>query len=136
MNERLLCGVVRDRPHIDDSVSQWDGDPRGHWEGNTLVVESTNFKAVRSIRGASALIRSRQTERQRIVERFTFADPNTLKYSLHIDAPDTYVAPWTVAFPLTRDSDYTQFEYACHEGNYSVPNALRGARVQEQQEQR
>ncbi|MEE2638033.1 MAG: hypothetical protein VYE68_12465 [Acidobacteriota bacterium] len=110
----------------------WDGDPRGRWEDNTLVVESTGFRPVGSIRGPSALIRSRQTERQRVVERFTFVDPETLHYSLTIDDPDAYTAPWTVAFPMTRDDDYVQFEYACHEGNYSVPNALRGARALEQ----
>ena len=130
-NARII--PIDDTPHLDQRIHQWEGDPRGHWEGTTLVVESTNFKAVGSIRGASASIRSRQTERQRIVERFTFADPDTVKYSLHIDDPQTYVAPWTVAFPLKRDREYRQFEYACHEGNYSVPNALRGARAQERE---
>ena len=121
------------RQHLEQRVHQWDGDPRGHWEGNTLVVESTNFAEVRSMRGAAALIRSRQTESLRVVERFTFVDANTLKYSVTIDDPDTYVAPWTVAFPMQRDDEYRQFEYACHEGNYSVPNALSGARAQERQ---
>ena len=121
------------RPHLEQRVRQWDGDPRGRLEGNTLVVESTNFADVRSMRGAAALIRSRQTEAQRVVERFTFVDANTLKYSVTVDDPDTYTAPWTVAFPMTRDDDYRQFEYACHEGNYSVPNALSGARAQERQ---
>ncbi len=128
-NARII--PIDGRPHLDQRVRQWDGDPRGHWEGNTLVVESSNFTAVRSMRGASALMRSRQTEQQRLVERFTFVDPNTLKYALSVDDPDTYTAPWTVAFPLRRDNDYRQFEYACHEGNYSVPNALSGARAQE-----
>ena len=119
------------RQHLEQSVHQWDGDPRGHWDGNTLVVESTNFAEVRSMRGAAALIRSRQTEAQRVVERFTFVDANTLKCLVTIDDPETYVAPWTVAFPMRRDDEYQQFEYACHEGNYSVPNALNGARAQE-----
>ena len=130
-NARII--PIDDRPHLDERIRQWDGDPRGHWEGNTLVVESTNFKTVRSMRGASALIRSRQTEQQRLVERFTFVDPSSLKYSLRVDDPDTYAAPWTVAFQLRRDDGYHQFEYACHEGNYSVPNALSGARAQERQ---
>ena len=118
-------------PHLPASIRQWDGDPRGRWEGNTLVVESTNFKPVRSMRGALASIRSRQSEKQRIVERFTIVDANTLKYSISIEDHETYTAPWRVAFPLRRDHEYRQFEYACHEGNYSVPNALNGARVEE-----
>ncbi len=112
-------------------ISQWDGNPRGRWEANTLIIESTGFRMVDSMRGASALLRSRQTEHQRVVERFTFVDQDTLQYSLTQDYPDTYTQPWTVAFPMQRDDDYVQFEYACHEGNYSVPNALRGARAQE-----
>ena len=128
-NARII--PIDSGPHLDTRVPQWDGDPRGHWDGNTLVVEVTGFRTVRSMRGASALLRSRQSERQRVVERFTFIDQNTLKYAVTVDDPDTYTGPWTVAFPMQRDDDYRQFEYACHEGNYSVPNALRGARVQE-----
>ena len=116
---------------LDDSIRLWDGDPRGRWKGNTLVVESTNFRAVQSMRGAWPTIRSRQSERQRIVERLTIVDPNTLQYSITVDDPETYVGPWTAAFPMRRDDDYVQYEYACHEGNYSVPNSLRGTRVQE-----
>ena len=117
--------------HLNQDIRQWDGDPRGHWEGNTLVVESTNFAVVRSMRGAAALLRSRQTKSQRVVERFTFVDLSTLKYSGTVDDEETYLAPWTVAFPMSRDDEYRQFEYACHEGNYSVPNALGGARAEE-----
>ena len=129
MIHRARVIPIDGRAHIDDTVRQWEGDPRGRWEGNTLIVESTNFREVQSMRGASASIRSRQTEKQRLVERFTVVGPDTLEYSLHVDDPDTYTAPWTAAFPLKRVSDYDQFEYACHEGNYSVPNALSGARA-------
>ena len=87
------------------------------------------------MRGASAVVRSRQTERQRLVERFTIVGPDTLEYSLHVDDPETYTAPWTASFPLKRDSDYDMFEYACHEGNYSVPNSLSGARCKEASDQ-
>jgi len=128
-NARII--PVDGRQHLEQDIRQWDGDPRGHWEGNTLVVESTNFRVVSSMRGAAALIRSRQTESQRIVERFTFVDVNTLKYSVTVDDEETYASPWTVAFPMSRDDEYRQFEYACHEGNYSVPNALGGARAKE-----
>jgi len=132
-NARII--PIGDRPHLDQKLRQWDGDPRGHWEGNTLVIESTNFGAVTSMRGATPGIRSRQTEEQRLVERFTIVDRDTLKYSIHVDDPATYTAPWTAAFPHVRDDDYRQYEYACHEGNYSVPNALGGARFQETSEQ-
>ena len=112
-----------DAPHADEKVRQW--------EGNTLVVESTNFRAVKNIRGPSAGIRSRQSEAQRMVERFTVTGPDTMRYSVTLDDTETYTAPWTAAFPFNRDDSYQQFEYACHEGNYSVPNALGGARMEE-----
>jgi len=66
-----------------------------------------------------------------MVERLTFAGPDTLRYELTVDDPKTYVEPWTVAFPFKRDNEYQQFEYACHEGNYAVPNSLGGERAQE-----
>ena len=131
MVHRARIIPVDGRPHIDDTVRLWEGDPRGRWEGNTLIVESTNFRDVQSMRGATPGIRSRQTEQQRLVEHFSIVDRDTLRYSIHVDDPDTYSAPWTAAFPWRRDSGYDQFEYACHEGNYSVPNALSGARFQE-----
>ncbi len=118
-------------PHLDETIRQWEGDPRGHWDGNTLIVESTNFRAVRNMRGPSAGTRSRQSDAQRIVERFTVVGPDTLRYTVRMEDAKTYTAPWSAAFPFNRDDGYTQFEYACHEGNYSVPNALGGARVEE-----
>ena len=118
-------------PHVDSDIGLWEGDPRGHWDGNTLVVESTNFKPVDNMRAPKG--RARQTENRRIVERFTPIGPDTLKYSLTVDDADTYPEPWTVAFPWRRDSEYTQYEYACHEGNYAVPNSLSGARTEEQE---
>lgn len=129
-NVRII--PVGDTPHADRRIRQWEGDPRGRWEGNTLVVESTNFKAVKNMRGPTAGTRSRQTEKQRIVERITVDGPDSLRYSITVDDPDTYAEQWTAAFPFNRDDDYLQFEYACHEGNYSVPNALGGARKAEQ----
>ena len=119
--------------HADPAIRQWEGDPRGRWEGNTLVIESTNFRAVKNMRGATAGTRSRQTEGQRIVERITIDGPDLLRYAVRVEDPDTYTAPWTAAFPIKRDDGYVQFEYACHEGNYSVPNALGGARKEERE---
>ena len=120
-------------PHVDGDIRQWEGDPRGRWEGNTLVIESTNFKAVHNMRGPTAGTRSRQSEAQRVVERLTVVGPNSLRYTIRMEDPETYSGPWTAAFPYDRDDEYIQFEYACHEGNYSVPNALGGARLEERQ---
>ena len=120
-----------DTPHAHEKIRLWNGDRRGHWEGNTLVVESTNFRAVPHIRGTSPSSPSRQSEAQRTIERFTLLSPDVLLYSATMDDADTFTAPWTVAFPFDRESDYLQFEFACHEGNYAVPGALSGARALE-----
>jgi hypothetical protein len=126
-NARII--PINGSPHVGDAIRQWEGDPRGRWEGNTLVVESTNFKVVPNLRSPNG--RAMQTEKRRMIERFTPLEQDTLKYSVTVDDPDTYVAPWTVAFLYRRDDKYQQFEYACHEGNYAVPNSLSGARAQE-----
>ena len=117
------------RAHLNANVDQWEGDPRGHWDGNTLVIESTNFKAVNNLRAPNG--RARQSPKRRMVERLTIVDANTLNYSVTVDDPETYTAPWTIAFPYRRDDNYRQFDYECHEANYSVPNSLKGARTQE-----
>jgi hypothetical protein len=126
-NARII--PIDTRPHVDSNIRYWEGDPRGRWEGNTLVVESTNFKAVSNLRSASG--RAMQSEKRRLVERFAIVDANTLKYSVTVDDPATFTSPWTVSFPYTRDDSYQQFEYACHEANYSVPNSLSGARAEQ-----
>jgi hypothetical protein len=113
------------RPHLSPLLQSWMGDSRGHWEGNALVVETTNFRPgtpVGNTAASDALV---------IVERFELADANTLNYRLTVNDPNTWIRPWTIAFPLNRDSKYTLFEYACHEGNYYMYNALAGARSEE-----
>ena len=133
-NARII--PIDGSPHANSKVRLWEGDPRGRWKGNTLIIESTNFRALKNIRGATAGRRSRQTEQQRITERITVVGPDRLHYSITMDDPETYTEQWSAAFPFKRDSDYLQFEYACHEGNYSVPNALGalgGARLEERQ---
>jgi hypothetical protein len=116
------------RAHLPSSVRSWHGDSRGRWEGNTLVVETTNFSAAGNMRNVGV-----QTESLRVVERFTPTDANTLVYRVTIEDPKMYAAPWTIEFPFKRDNDYQMFEYACHEGNYAVPNILRGARYEERE---
>ena len=109
-NARIV--PVDGAPRLDDGIRQWEGAPRGRWEGNTLVIESTNFRAVRNMRGPTAGTRSRQSEAQRVVERLTVAGPDLLFYSVTMDDPETYTGPWTAAFPYDRDDDYVQFEQA------------------------
>ena len=133
-NVRII--PIGQTPHLNSRIHQWEGDPRGHWEGNTLVIESTNFSLVENMRGPAAGMRSRQTEEQKVVERITVDGPDALRYSITLEDLGTYTAPWAAAFPFRRDSDYLQFEYACHEGNYSVPNALGGARLDERADAR
>ena len=118
-------------PPVDEAIGLWNGDPRARWDGDTLVVESRNFRAVANQRGPGS--RAPQTEARRVVERFTLLDADTLRYELRVDDPETYAAPWTVAFNYKRDDAYVQYEYACHEGNYAVPNSLSGERAQERQ---
>jgi hypothetical protein len=115
-------------PHPPAAVRSWHGDPRGHWEGNTLVVESTNFSGHDTLRNIGI-----QSERLRMVERFTAVSPDTLLYKVTIDDPTVYTSAWSIEFPFQRDSEYQMFEYACHEGNHAVPNMLSGARTQERQ---
>ncbi len=125
---------VDGRPHIHPSIRQWNGDSRGRWEGNTLVVDITNYNNKSSIATNIASQRMRgigQSERLHVVERFTIVGPNTIDYEATIDDPETYTSPWKVAMSLNRDPAYRMFEYACHEGNYAVPNTLKGARAQE-----
>ena len=110
------------RPALDESLAQWSGESRGHWEGDTLVVETANFDVDRNWRGASAGMR--------LEERFTRVDADTLEYEYTVTDPDTWVAPWTVNLPMVR-SDLPLFEYACHEGNYAMETMLTGARTDE-----
>jgi hypothetical protein len=100
----------------------WYGYSVGHWEGDTLVVETTNFTAKTAFRGSS--------EKMRLTERFKRMDADTLLYQYTVDDPASYEKPWTVEIPVTR-SEGQMFEYACHEGNYAMTGGLAGARAQE-----
>jgi hypothetical protein len=108
------------RPHLPAALRQWNGDPRGHWEGNTLVVDTTNFngKSMIATNAASNRIRSvPQTENAHITERFTRVDESTINYEVTIDDEKAASAPWKVAMPLVRDDSYKIYEYMCHEAN-------------------
>jgi len=110
------------RPHLPSSVRLWMGDSRGRWDGNTLVVDTTNFTDRTSFRGAD--------ENLHLIERFTRASDNLLLYQFTIDNETAFTRSWTAEVPMTKSSE-TMFEYACHEGNYSLPNVLAGARAAE-----
>jgi hypothetical protein len=110
------------RAHVNHRLRQWMGDSRGHWEGNSLVVETTNFTNKTLYRGAA--------ENLRLIERFTRVDADTIDYRFTVDDPTTFTRPWTVAVPYLRTDDQ-MFEYACHEGNYGMEGILSGARVEE-----
>ncbi|MQA29422.1 MAG: hypothetical protein GEU82_06220 [Luteitalea sp.] len=110
------------RPHFAPGVRQWAGDSRGRWDGSTLVVETTNFKEKRAFRGAS--------EQMRLVERFTRLSADSMEYRFTVDDAATWSTPWTATIPA-RITGEPLYEYACHEGNYSLANVLSGARAQE-----
>src|SRR5688572_20581604 len=115
------------RPPLGANIKQWNGEPRGRWEGNTLVVESTNYNNKGSIGTSAATGRMRgipQSESMKVTERFTRTDANTINYTVTIEDPKVYTKPWTVSLPLNRDDSYQMFEYSCQEGNYAMANAL------------
>ena len=108
--------------HPPKYVQGWLGDSIGHWEGDTLVVDTTNYR--------SRAFQSVSSENLHIIERFTPQDANTLRYEITVNDPDTYVRPWSLMIPLQRSSKPV-YEYACHEGNYSLAGILAGARAEE-----
>jgi len=109
-------------PHIPQNVQQWKGDSRGHWEGDTLVIETTNFSGKTAFRGSS--------EKMHVTERFKRTDADTLLYQFTVNDPASFEKPWTVEIPIIR-SPAPMYEYACHEGNYAMTGGLAGARAQE-----
>jgi hypothetical protein len=115
------------RPHVSKVFHHNMGDSRGRWEGNTLVVETTNLDGRTGAGGNGGA--NVYSDRTRITERFTRIDNDTLKYEATVDDPGTWTKPWTISFPWRRDPNYGFFEYACHEGNYAMPNILSGARA-------
>jgi hypothetical protein len=118
--------------HLPQTVRQWNGDSIGHWEGNTLVVDTTNYNGKGWITTSAASGRIKgvpQSEALHVVEHFARVDSDTISYEAIIDDPNVYTRPWKVAVPLTRDDNYRIYEYACHEGNEAVGLVLRGGRA-------
>src|SRR5437867_7410829 len=122
--------IPLNKPHAGPNIRNYLGDSRGHWEGNTLVVETTNFldKKTGIGRNGNGIPTS---EALRLVERFTRVDTNTIQYEMTVDDPKIYARSWKIAFPITQEPGYQLFEYSCHETNYAMFNSLSGARAQE-----
>jgi len=116
------------RPHASQAIKSYMGDSRGRWDGNTLIVETTNLNGRNGVGGNGG---GRTSEAIKLTERFRLVDANTLQYEVTIDDPGTWTRPWTISFPWKRDPNYQMFEYACHEGNYAMKNILSGARADE-----
>lgn len=114
--------TLNGRPHIGDSIRQWRGDSRAEWDGDTLVVDTTNFSEQAEFRGSNGNLH--------LVERFTLSGSDTLTYEFTVTDPTTWTSPWTVTFPLTRIKEPV-YEYACHEGNHGLLNILSAARLTE-----
>jgi hypothetical protein len=127
MRHDLRMIPIGSQPHVASSVQQWLGDPRGRWEGDTLVVESTNFKG----HDLGAGVRVSLSAHARVTEKFTRVDANTLRYEVSLNDPETFAKPWTAVMFLKQSKDQV-YEYACHEGNEAMSGTLGGERVKEQ----
>jgi hypothetical protein len=116
------------RPHPGPGYRSWMGDGRGRWEGDTLVVETTNFREGIGMNGINFAM---LTDKLKITERFWLTGPDELMYEAVVEDPGTWTRPWTMRVPYPRDNAYELYEYACHESNYGLPNILKGARAEE-----
>ena len=112
------------RPHLARGVRTYLGDARGHWEGDTLVVDTTNFSEKRNWRGS--------TDKLHLVERFTLVDARTIKYEFTVDDPTTWTRPWSLEAPLPRIAP-PLYEFACHEQNYGLINVITGLQIREKE---
>ena len=121
-NHEMRFIHLDERPPIDPRIRLWHGESRGRWEGDTLVIETTNFNGEGGFRGTGS--------RLRLTERLTRVDAETITYGFTAEDPDTWSEPWSAEMPMTV-SPGLLYEHACHEGNYSLPLILNGARVQE-----
>ena len=130
MNHEARMIPLDNRPHVGRSIRQWTGDSRGRWEGDTLVVETTNLKFNEQSRFGVMYLEGISDENLRVVERFSRTDAGTLTYRARIEDPTVFVRPWTIEMSLTR-SQGPLFEVACHEGNYGMQFILSGHRAED-----
>ncbi len=123
--------------HIDDNVKLWMGDSIARWEGDTLVIETKNFNDRGMIANSSAGGRLKgvpASDNLHVVERFTRVSDSTILWEARVTDPENFSSPFTISMPLTRDDEYIMYEYACHEGNYAIPNILSAGRAKERQQ--
>ena len=116
------------RAHVGQNLRTYMGDSRGHWEGNTLVIETTNFFPNIGMNGINQAL---LTDKLRVIERVTRVSKNELNYDVTVEDPGTWAQPWTMHIPLSMDPEYQLYEYACHEANYGLLDILKGARREE-----
>ena len=109
-------------PHLPSNIQTWLGDPRGHWEGDRLVVDTTNYKP--------GVFMNVSTEKLHVIERFTRTDADSIAWEITVDDPGAWSEPWTAMIRLRHSND-ALYEYACHEGNYGLRDILAGARAEE-----
>ncbi len=121
-NARVIPLDDATRPHVGKAIQQYYGDSRGHWEGDTLVIETTNFTDKTQFRNSTAALK--------VTERITRTGPDTIVYRATMEDPHTWARPWTIEYTMNR-TDEPPFEYACHEGNYGMQNILRAQRAAE-----
>lgn len=119
------------RSHLSSNIRSYMGDAVGHWEGKTLVVETTNLLGDTLAAGVNGDGGAPYSEDMKMTEKFTRVSPNTINYQMTVNDPKTYTAPFTVAFPITQEPGYQLFEYACHEGNMAMHNMLSAARAED-----
>ncbi len=124
IHEDRLIPTTSTAPRLGKNIHLYMGDPRGHWEGNTLVVDSTNFTDKIGVGGGTVASTSLH-----LIEKFTRTAPDTIHYEFTVDDPQTYTAKWTAALDLTKKPGYEIYEYACHEGNYGLRNMLSASRA-------
>jgi hypothetical protein len=130
MNHDTRIIPVDGSPHLPPEIQQWTGDSRGHWDGDTLVVDSTNFRFNDQSRFGVGYLDGMSDGNLHVVERFRRTDPNSIIYQATVDDPTVYTKPWTVELSMAKRTDRI-FEYACHEGNYGMMDILAGARAEE-----
>src|SRR5262249_40921998 len=117
-------GPITERPHVNSAIRKYMGDAIGHWEGDSLVVETTNWKETATYRNADP-------DSLKLSERFTRVAPDKVYWQVTVNDPKTWTKPWTFAMPLTENDSEPLLEYACHEGNYGLKNILTAARAEE-----
>ena len=134
MVHELRVIPLSDHAHIDEDIGLWMGDARAHWDGDVLVVETKNFhnRGWMATSYAGARLKGIPTSTSmHVVERYERVSENTIMWTVTVDDPNVYTQPFTISMPLTAEPDYVIYEYACHEGNYAIPNILAGARVED-----